>query len=81
MKTYITSKSDVLGGAPVVVGTRIPIAVIVQRLKEGYTVEAIQEGYSWVPLKNIEGAIDELVKDLSRSKDASEILQTQAALG
>lgn len=79
MKKYITSKSDVMGGTPCIVGTRIPIAVIVQRLKEGYTVEAIHEGYSWVPLKTISSAINELVENLSQSKNDSQILQTQVA--
>lgn len=75
MKKYITSKPDVMGGAPVIAGTRIPIAVIIQRLKEGYTLELIQEGYPWVPLKVLEGAINELVEELSQSKNASQILQ------
>lgn len=79
MKKYITSKPDIMGGTPCIVGTRIPVAVIIQRLKEGYTLESIQEGYPWVPLKTIEGAVGELVEKLSTSKDASEILQTQAA--
>jgi len=78
MKKYITSKSDIMGGAPCVVGTRIPIAVIVQRLKEGLTIENIHDGYPWVSLKTIEGAINELVEDLSQSKNDSKILQTQA---
>lgn len=81
MNKYVISKPNVMGGAPVIAGTRIPVAVIVQRLKEGYTVEAIQKGYSWVPLKNIEGAINELIEDLSRSKNASKILQTQVTVG
>lgn len=81
MKKYITSKSDTMGGAPVIVGSRIPIAVIIQRLKEGYTVEAIHEGYSWVPLKTIEGAINELIEDLSQSKNDSKILQAQTITG
>ena len=79
MKKYITSKPDTMGGAPVMVGTRIPIAVVIQRLKEGSTIKEIHEGYSWVPLKTIEGAINELVQKLSSPKDATEILQTQAA--
>lgn len=77
MKKYITSTPDVMGGAPVIVGTRIPIAIIIQRLKEGYTIKAIHEGYSWVPLKAIEGAVSELVNKLSSSKDAAKILQAQ----
>lgn len=79
MKKYITSKSDIMGGAPCIVGTRIPIAVIIQRLKEGYTIEAIQEGYPWVPPKNIEGAVSELIETLSTSKDAKKILQAQTS--
>lgn len=79
MQKYITSKPDIMGGAPCIIGTRIPIAVIIQRLKEGYTIEAIQEGYSWVPAKNIEGAINELIENLSSSKDAKKIFQTQVA--
>ncbi|TSC87535.1 MAG: hypothetical protein G01um10147_513 [Microgenomates group bacterium Gr01-1014_7] len=80
-KAYILSKSDIMGGAPCIAGTRIPIAVIVQRLKEGCTVESIHDGYPWVPLKTIEGAISELVEDLSQSRNDSEILQTQAIAG
>lgn len=81
MKKYIVSKPDIMGGAPCIAGTRIPIAVIIQRLKEGYTIEAIHEGYSWVSLKKIEGAVSELVDKLSSSRDASQILQTQTTAG
>lgn len=79
MIKYITSKPDVMGGVPCIVGTRIPIAVIVARLKEGYAISQIHDGYPWVPLKNLEGAVNELVDRLSSTKDGSEILQTQAA--
>lgn len=75
MKKYITSKPDIMGGAPCIVGTRIPIAVIVARLKEGNTLESIHEGYPWVPFKTLEGAVSELVDRLSSSEDASQILQ------
>lgn len=79
MKNYIVSNPKIMGGALVITDTRIPIAVVIQRLKEGYTIEAIQEGYSWVSLKTIEGAVNELIEDLSQSKNASKTLQTQAA--
>lgn len=73
--SYISSKPDIMGGAPVISGTRIPIARILFLLKEGYTIEAIHDEYSWVLLKTIEGAVNELVEKLSSSKDASKILQ------
>ena len=74
-QSYISSKPDTMGGAPVITGTRIPIARILFLLKEGYTLEAIHDEYSWVPLKTIARAVDELVEKLSSSQDASEILQ------
>ncbi len=58
MKTYITSTPDKMGGAPVIAGTRIPIEVILYRLKEGYSLDTIHEMYSWVDKNTLEGAIN-----------------------
>lgn len=73
MKNYISSKSEVMGGAPIVTGTRIPIARMLFLLKEGYTIEAIHDEYPWVPIKTIDGVVNELVKKLSSSEDSSKI--------
>lgn len=62
MKKYINSDPEILGGKPVIKGTRIPISQILFLLKEGYTVEAIQEYYPHVPLKTIIGALNEAIK-------------------
>lgn len=75
MKKYVSTDPKIMGGAPVIAGTRIPMARIVFLLKEGYTVEAIQEDYPWVPLQKLKKAIAELVDRLSSSEDASKILQ------
>lgn len=75
MKKYINQDPQIMGGAPVIAGTRIPMARIIFLLKEGYTVEAIQEDYPWVPLKKLKKAVEELVDLLSSSEDASKILQ------
>jgi len=58
---YITATPDILGGAPVIKGTRIPIEVILHRLKEGYPIEALHAMYEWVDIKTLEGAIDEVI--------------------
>lgn len=71
---YIESNPKILGGMPVVAGTRIPIARIVFLLKEGYTIDAIQEDYPYLDKKIIEGAVSQLVKILEKD-DASKILQ------
>lgn len=79
MKKYISTDPKIMGGAPVVVGTRIPIARILYLLKEGQTIKEIQEGYPWVPVKKLKGAVSELIDQLSSSEDATKVLQTQVA--
>lgn len=62
MKKYIVSNPEILGGKPVVAGTRIPIGQILFLLKEGFTLEAINEEYPQLNKKTLEGAVEEAVK-------------------
>ena len=62
MKKYINSNPEILGGKPVINGTRIPISQILFLLKEGYTVEAIQEYDPHVSLRTLTGALNEAIK-------------------
>ena len=59
MKRYIVSSPDILGGKPVIAGTRIPIDQILFLLKSGFTIEAINEEYPQLDIKTISGTIDE----------------------
>jgi uncharacterized protein (DUF433 family) len=70
---YITSTPDIMGGAPVIRRTRIPIDVILYRLKEGYTLEAIHAMYNWVDMKSLEGAIDEAIQLISTTFHAEKV--------
>lgn len=56
-----------MGGAPVIAGTRVPIEVILYRLKEGKTLKDIQKMYPWVELKKLEGVLEELADRLHQS--------------
>lgn len=56
-----------MGGTPVITGTRVPIEVILYRLKEGKTLKDIQKMYPWVELKKLEGVLEELADRLNRS--------------
>jgi uncharacterized protein (DUF433 family) len=62
---WIASNPNILGGTPVIKGTRIPIEVILYRLKEGYFIEEIHEMYSWVDIKTLAGAIDEAIQTVA----------------
>jgi uncharacterized protein (DUF433 family) len=70
MGKYITSTPNIMGGAPVIKGTRIPIEVILYRLKEGNTLAAIQKMYSWVEMKTLAGAVDEAIRTVTTTLHA-----------
>ncbi|MBI4078779.1 MAG: DUF433 domain-containing protein [Candidatus Levybacteria bacterium] len=59
MNKYIVSHPKILGGKPVVKGTRIPIDQILFLLKDGFTVDAINEQYPQLNKQTIERVIDE----------------------
>lgn len=72
MKRYIVSNPDILGGKPVIIGTRIPVDQILFLLKSGFTVEAINEEYPQLDIKTISGTIDEAAQLINNN--AAQIL-------
>lgn len=73
---YIIATPDIMSGAPVIKGTRIPIEVILYRLKEGNSVNAIHEMYFWVDKRVLAGAIEEAFQTLITALHGKTILQT-----
>ena len=71
MKHYIISNPDILGGKPVIVGTRIPVDQILFLLKNGFTLEAINEEYPQLDIHTISATIDEAARLIN---NASQIL-------
>ncbi len=53
---------EILGGSPVISGTRIPIERIYQLIKQGYSVDDLKNEYSWVDKKKIQYTVAYLVK-------------------
>ena len=70
MKKYIVSDPNIMGGAPVIKGTRIPIEVILHRLKEGNSVEEVHKMYSWVDIKTLTGAVEEAIQTITTTLHA-----------
>jgi uncharacterized protein (DUF433 family) len=70
MKKYIISDPNIMGGEPVIAGTRIPIEVILHRLKEGNSIDTIQKMYSWVDLKTMTGAVEEAIQTVTTTLHA-----------
>ena len=76
---YITSTPDIMGGAPVIKGTRVPIEVILHLLKQGYPLEVIHEDYQHIPLETLSGAIDEAIQVVNTALHAKGISQAQTS--
>jgi uncharacterized protein (DUF433 family) len=55
-KQIIVSDSDILGGAPVIRGTRITVHSILGRLNDGDTIESILEDYPYLDRISVEAA-------------------------
>jgi len=53
----ISSNPSILGGTPVVAGTRIPLARIFYLLSQGYTTKNIQKEYPQLSIKTIKEVI------------------------
>lgn len=70
MKTYISSDPKILGGKPVIAGTRIPVSRILFLLKDGYTVEAIHDDFPYVDIASLEGVIDEAARMIDQNQNA-----------
>lgn len=62
LNKYIVTDPNILGGASVIAGTRIPVERVYQLIKQGYSVEKLQTEYSWVDKKKLQYAIAYLVK-------------------
>lgn len=72
MKQFIISDPHILGGKPVINGTRIPVDQILFLLKSGFTIEAINEEYPQLDYEVIAGTVDAAAELIN--KNASKIL-------
>ena len=57
LKKYISSDPEILGGTPVISGTRIPVERILELIKQGSNLEVLAQEYSWVDKKKIQFAV------------------------
>ena len=59
---YIDVDPNILGGTPVISGTRIPVERVYQLIKQGSSLDELQSDYSWVDKKKIQYVIAHLMK-------------------
>ncbi|MBI2028805.1 DUF433 domain-containing protein [Candidatus Gottesmanbacteria bacterium] len=74
MKQYITSDTNILSGAPVIAGTRVPVARILYLIKDGYSFAEILKQYPHLNLKTLKGVIAQLAQKVESKLYAPQVL-------
>lgn len=62
LKKYVSIDPKILGGTPVISGTRIPIDRIYNLVLQGYTTQTLKKEYPWVDASKIQHLIAYLMK-------------------
>ncbi len=62
LRKYVSIDPDILGGTPVISGTRIPIDRIYHLILQGYTTQTLEKEYPWVSANKIQHLIAYLMK-------------------
>lgn len=62
LKKYISINPHVLGGTPVIYGTRIPIERVSQLVKQGYSTQTLEVTYPQVSPQKIQNVIAYLME-------------------
>ena len=76
MKHYITTDPEIMSGQPCIVGTRIPVSLVLIRLKQGYSLKTLHEHYPHVPITTFEGVLEELAEKVGTTEYDPKVLQT-----
>lgn len=53
IKDPVTVNSKILGGTPVIKGTRVPASLVLELLKDGYTIDIIKKEYPSLSRQNL----------------------------
>lgn len=62
MKSLITQDPEILGGKPIIAGTRMSVETILELLSSGMEKDEIIKEYSFLTKKQIQAAVDYAAK-------------------
>ena len=57
-QTFISNDPDIMGGAPVFTGTRVPVKTLIEHLEGGDTIDDFLEGFPSVAREQVIGFLD-----------------------
>lgn len=67
----VSSDPEVLGGTPVFMGTRVPVAVLFENLADGMTLEEVLDAYPTLTREAALAALHEAEASLEREQAAA----------
>ena len=67
----VSSDPDVLGGTPVFLGTRVPVAVLFENLADGMTLDEIIDAYPTLSRETALAALQQAEASLEREQAAA----------
>ena len=67
----VSSDPEVLGGTPVFVGTRAPVAVLFENLADGMTLDEVLDAYPTLSRESALSALQEAEASLEREQAAA----------
>lgn len=68
MKKLITQNPNILGGKPIIAGTRMSVEVILESLAGGMAIEEMLREYPFLKRKHIQAAIDYAAKIVGKEE-------------
>lgn len=68
MRKLITQDPKILGGKPIIAGTRMSVEVILESLAGGMSIEEMLREYPFLKKKHIQAAIDYAARVVSKEE-------------
>jgi len=65
-KSVITKSPDIMSGAPVFAGTRVPVQILIDYLKAGESVDDFLEGFPSVSRAQVVALLEEAEQQLNK---------------
>jgi uncharacterized protein (DUF433 family) len=62
---YLESRRERASGELTITGTRIRVAHVINMLAHGFTIEQLHEGWPWISVATLRGAVEEATQLLS----------------
>jgi uncharacterized protein (DUF433 family) len=73
---YLEQRPDRASGELTIKGTRIRITQVITMLANGYTIGLLHEGWPWLSVTTLKGAVEEATQLLSAKTHAETVSQT-----